>query len=267
MKTERKLTITLLSSLVFTGVLSIGLCVGWFHKNNAIDVDQLTGSVLKKYFEDGDGSEAHPFEIARPKQYENFVRLHYEMEGFADRKFYFELGHVWKNADGSYKFSDADGNPITTPVFADYNDDGVLTSSSYSLSLNMNSMKSLPPIGSDQLPFNAKLEGNGLTVTKFKVVGTGYSDIGIFGYVGAEGTVSNVYFSDFSIDTTTGAYPEVLEGNPSRNHDHDDENVFMGYIAGHIQDAQAFTNVYVNRCTLKGDSQNAKTINADDISR
>lgn len=261
MKFEKRATLVLLSSLVFTGVLSIGLCVGWFHKNNSIDVDQLTGSVLKKYFEDGDGSEANPFEIARPKQYENFVRLHYEMEGFADKKFYFELGHVWKNADGTYKFSDGDGNPITTPVFADYSDDGILNSSSYSLSLNMNSMRSMPPIGSDQLPFNAKLEGNGLTITKFKVVGTGYSDIGIFGYVGAEGTVSNVYFSDFSIDTTTGAYPEVLEGNPSRNHDHDDENVFMGYIAGHIQDAQAFTNVYVNRCTLKGDSQNAKTIN------
>ena len=247
MKKTLKSKLVLLVSAVCSGALLVasGLSAAWFYNENKIDIeDGLTGSVLQKYFHDGDGSEEHPFIITRPRHYENMVLLHYNLEGFAEKEFYFEIG------------TDLDGDPETIEVY-NYKDGKVDNSegNGYSTTLNCDRIASLAPLGSLKKPFNAHIEGNNMTVSGFHIDATRdqFCDIGIFGFVG-HGTCLNTYFSDFIIDTTGTHYTEPTEDelNAETGHVHQKGAVHFGYIAGHLDETQNFQNVYVNNCTLKG---------------
>lgn len=241
-----KSKLAILISAICSGALLVasGLSAAWFYQENKIELeDGLTGSVLQKYFHDGDGSEENPFIITRPRHYENMVLLHYNLEGFAEKEFYFEFG-ADLNGDGEKEMYNYTNGKVDYSV-----NDG------YSKVLNCDRIASLAPLGSLEKPFNAHIQGNNMTISGFKIDATRgkYSDIGIFGFVG-HGTCLNAYFSDFEIDTTGTEYeePTAEEIENDTAHIHQKNAVHFGYIAGHLDETQNFQNVYVNNCTIKG---------------
>ena len=199
-----KLTLIVCAFCSFTLLLSGGFVAAWFFNSDNIPVPEegLSGSVLEKYFHDGNGSFEHPFQITRPKHYENMVLLHYEMDGFAEKKYYFEFG-ADLDGDGSRKFYEYQEGRYTGNT---------------SEVLDCSFLPALAPLGSEAKPFNANINGNGLTISNFKIDATrgSYSDIGIFGYVD-EGTCTNAYFRDFEIDTTG----TVTSNSDGHQHDED----------------------------------------------
>ena len=95
---------------------------------------KVDGSIRASYFESGDGTPTHPFEIAKPEQFYNLAWLQY-------------LG----------RFNEADGNgAIPTTYFylsADIDMTGYV----------------LPPVGTEKYPFVGNFDGKGNTVTRLKI--------------------------------------------------------------------------------------------------
>ncbi|MCQ2800038.1 MAG: hypothetical protein MJ228_04720 [Bacilli bacterium] len=242
----KKSKFTLLITSLCSGalLLSSGFSLAWFYNEKKIDIDDgLTGSVLQKYFHSGTGKSTDPFIITRPRHYENMVLLHYNLEGFAEHEFYYEIG------------TDMDGDGVKEVYNYSKGRVEYVNGSPYSTTLNCDRIASLAPLGSKELPFNSHIQGNGMTVSGFKIDATRgqYSDIGIFGFVGY-GTCLNTYFSNFEIDTTGTHYDEPTDEElaSGTEHLHNDGAIHMGYIAGHLDQTENFQNVYVNNCTLKG---------------
>ncbi|MCQ2770984.1 MAG: hypothetical protein MJ236_04210 [Clostridia bacterium] len=229
--------------------------LSWFLPNNTIVGSSLAGSVLKAYFHAGDGSEENPFVITRPRQYENMIRLQYEMDGFWNAGgmrddypvgYNFEIGYQGLNPDdpeGYYVYNYDENGAII------YDEEGNV---SYSKVLNVGKDIKLPPLGTAEKPFCGNLEGHDLTVSNFVVAGNGYNDIGIFGYVGPNGTCHNIYFKNVDVDTD--AYNSLVSTPSDSSHtsmDHSGQ-AHVGYIAGHLTYADNFTDVYVNNCKFVG---------------
>ena len=226
-----------------------------------MDTSGLNGSVLRSYFDikvgktaDKDyGSQDNPFVITRPKHWENLVKLQYAMDGFDSADYYFEVGKDF-----------ADGNGTNYQVY-NYDDNGVANKEpghEYSTTLNLGGLATLPPLGSNAKPFRNHIKGNGLTISNFEVGGEGYGDIGIFGYIGEEilnakgevtsaaETCENLYFDNFTIDVSKASHVVT-----SQHVAHTKTNTpYVGYLAGHVTRSNSFTNVYVNRCTIDGES-------------
>lgn len=159
---------------------------------------KVDGSIRASYFQSGDGTQANPFEIAKPEQFYNLAWLQY-------------LG----------RFNEADGNgTIPTTYFylsADIDMTGYV----------------LPPVGTEKYPFVGNFDGNGKTVTgleiavptdlpiegeyenpqivgAFGVVGTMNGDAGNitidgrnYTYSSAANEVKNVTFKGLTVETQT----------------------------------------------------------------
>lgn len=159
---------------------------------------KVDGSIRASYFQSGDGSQAQPFEIAKPEQFYNLAWLQY-------------LG----------KFNEADENwTIHTTYFR------------LSADIDMTGYV-LPPVGTEKYPFVGNFDGNGKTVTgleiaaptdlpiegeyenpqivgAFGVVGTMNGEAGniIIGgqnytYSSAANEVKNVTFKGLTVETQT----------------------------------------------------------------
>lgn len=253
---RNKKIIALFSGLI--GSIATALVVAtisWFGGRNSVaTLNNLGGSVLQSYFHSGDGSSTNPFTITTPIHYENFVRLHYEMDDFAESKFYFEFGANDEKMPGY---------PLDHPAFYATNANGRVDFENTSSVLNLGKME-LPPLGTEEEPFLAKVNGNNLTISNFTIIGDGYHDIGIFGFVGEnnDGTgasIQNAYFSDFTISTKgASASKHQHSGNvDGRAHN---ENAHVGYIAGHVVRSSSINNVYVNNCTIDGKTTKDRAI-------
>lgn len=159
---------------------------------------KVDGSIRASYFQSGDGSQAHPFEIAKPEQFYNLAWLQY-------------LG----------KFNEADENR-TIPTTYFY----------LSADIDMTDYV-LPPVGTEKYPFVGNFDGNGRTVTgleiavptdlpiegeyeepqivgAFGVVGTMNGDAGNitidgrnYTYSSAANEVKNVTFKGLTVETQT----------------------------------------------------------------
>ena len=118
--------------------------------------------------------------------------------------------------------------------------------------------KSLIPLGSPDRPFNGHIDGYNGTVKNIHIDGSGCSDIGIFGYVGEDATISNIYFDSATIDCkgATAGTPGATEHVAHNTH------VYSGYLAGHVYEPSSFSNVYLNNCKiLNSVANNYETIN------
>ena len=221
----------------------------WFGGRGSIGtIDDLGGSVLRSYFHSGTGSESDPFTITTPWHYENFAKLHYTMEGFAEKGYYFEFGYPLRGGSTKY-FYGTDENGVV-----DYDVTNATT-------LNLGG-DSFEPIGSEEKPFIGNLNGNNLTVTNFEIDGSGHHDIGIFGFVGEKSDgvgakIDNAYFSDFTVNTKGATKTDKHEALDTRTHS---ENAHVGYIAGHVVRASDINNVYVNNCTIDGKTTKDRTV-------
>lgn len=159
---------------------------------------KVAGSIRASYFESGDGSQAKPFEIAKPEQFYNLAWLQY-------------LG----------RFNEADGN-------------GTIPTTYFRLSADIDMTGYvLPPVGTEKYPFVGNFDGEGKTVTgltiaeptdlpiegeyekpqivgAFGVVGTMNGEAGNitigeqnYTYSSAANEVKNVTFKRLTVETQT----------------------------------------------------------------
>ena len=279
LKTKRKVVITSLVAIIgfLVGALSVSLT--WFAKMNSMsDLDELGGSVLSQYFDTGTGTQSDPFVITRPKHWENLVWLHNNVSNFYqaitdeqvdpeqqnDQGYYFQVGKQ-VNGQGEY-------------YVYDYTNDGIINPNNTALNsrtLNLNGLGSLIPIGCDTKPFLGVINGHGITVSGFDVVGfedknynlqhdsgeEGFNDVGIFGYIGNDSAVQNIYFNDFRIHLANADATRSKDNVPLHNNgfhtsieNGSPDTCYAGYIAGHMHYSSSVTGVYINNCTIDGGS-------------
>lgn len=232
---KKKTFAYLLLSIATSMMVFAGVSFAWFFNTTADIVPNPTGEVITSYFHCGTGTEEDPYVITRPVHLYNLTRLYEDLDGFAEANNHFQLGYDLDN-DGDLE------------CYA-YNDHGVYQES-YSDKLNMNYYENFVPIGSEEKPFGGVFDGSDLTIDNLNISGNGLSDIGVFGYVTEDAIIQDLYIDNLDIDVT-GAVADA--------HDAHDTNAYVGYIAGHIEDATCFTNTYVNNCEIEGSS--VKTIN------
>ena len=99
----------IIGSMVLS-MASIAISFAWFRPLYEIKEENISGSVLKKYFHDGTGTQSDPFVITRPKHYENLVMLYYNMPGFP-------------SALVGYEYTDEHGVTITNTTDNTYKDE------------------------------------------------------------------------------------------------------------------------------------------------
>ena len=277
LKAKRKVVITSLVAVIglLVGALSVSLT--WFAKMNSISDLEIGGSVLSQYFDSGDGTQANPFVITRPKHWENLVWLHNNVSNFYqaitddqvdpsqqnDQGYYFQVGKLNETLnDGIY-------------YVYDYGNDGLLNPNNSQMNsriLNLQGLGSLIPIGCDTKPFLGVINGHGISVSGFDVVGfedtnynlqhesneAGFNDVGIFGYIGNDSAVNDIYFNNFTIHLAnadaTRSNTTTLHGNNfhASTENGAPDTVYAGYIAGHMHYSSSVNNVYVNNCSFDG---------------
>ena len=227
---KKKTFAYLLLSIAVSMMVFIGVSFAWFFNTTADIVPNPTGEVITSYFHCGSGTEDDPYVITRPVHLYNLTRLYEDLDGFAEANNHFQLGYDLDN-DGDLE------------CYA-YNDHGVYQES-YSDKLNMNYYENFVPIGSEEKPFGGVFDGSDLTIDNLNISGEGLSDIGVFGYVTEDATIQDLYIDNLDIDVT-GAVADA--------HDAHDTNAYVGYIAGHLENANCVTNTYVNNCEITGHS-------------
>lgn len=253
-KTTKSLRLVTIIFIIM--LLSSVTVVAWFSLGNSIDPNLDKATIVKQYFHTGDGSEEDPFVITRPIHFYNLVELYQRKDGFAEAGYHFQLGY---DLDGSGELK-----------FYGYGDDGKQIKTGdgrYTTELNMqyySGNRALIPIGTSDVPFDAAFDGSDLTVKNLYIKPTetindtvyGSSDVGIWGYVGPDANVHNVYFDNVTIDLTNTDPTRTTEGHNVSVHDEDEngvpELVYVGFLAGHIHTASTFEDVYINNCTITG---------------
>lgn len=212
-------------------LITTSFSFAWFlGATTEVNIESASGGVISQYFHCGDGSENNPYVITRPVHLYNLTRLYEDLEGFAEENNHFQLGYDLDNDDDLEFYS--------------YDDSGVYQDS-YSNELNMNYYENFTPIGSEENPFGGTFDGSNLTIDNLNISSEGVSDIGVFGYVTESATVKDLYINNLSIDTSNAI---------ANAHNTHDTNAYVGYIAGHIDNARSFTNTYVNNCNIYGNS-------------
>lgn len=145
---------------------------------------KVDGSIRASYFQSGDGTPTHPFEIAKPEQFYNLAWLQY-------------LG----------RFNEADG-------------DGAIPTTYFYLSADIDMTGYvLPPVGTEKYPFVGNFDGNGKTVTGLEIAAPTdlpieeeyeYPQIvGAFGVVGTMGDTKDSITIDGRDYTYSSAANEV----------------------------------------------------------
>ena len=207
-----------------------GVTFAWLYDLVADVNINADGEIVASYFHCGNGTQDNPYVITRPKHLYNLTMLYEELDGFADEEHYFQLGY---NLDGQEGLE-----------FYNYDDLGI-QQTDYTDTLNMTCYPDFEPIGSETKSFKGHFNGSNLTIDNLSISGKGKSDIGFFGYVTEDAEISNLYLDNLKVDITNAV---------ANAHDVHDTNAYVGYIAGHIEDATCFTNTYVNNCEIKGKS-------------
>ena len=219
----------LLSALILTCATALGVAgfsLAWLSgAKTEVDMNSAHGGVVSQYFHCGSGTEQDPYVITRPVHLYNLTQLYkLKPEEFATNNIHYQVGY------------DLDGNSNTLEVYEYEN--GVFQED-ICTTLDMTDQPIIP-IGNATNPFVGKFDGSGIIIDNLTVADSGASDLGFFGYVDEGAEIHDIYLDNLTIDTN-GAVA---------GHSHEHANT--GYIAGHIEDALCFTNVYVNHASLTG---------------
>lgn len=222
--------------------------VAWFKYHADFLPYNAKGGIIASYFDSGSGTEEDPYVITRPIHYYHLAYLQQSDmkldngDYFYQSELYFQFGK--KNLDG--QTGTGDDNAY---LFYSYDDNGVLTEGEFTPYLNMNYYsgdRALVPLGSSDRPFIGHIAGNNTTIKNIHIDGSGYSDVGIFGYVSEDASISSVYYDSPVIDCKGAVGGRASEGDHAAHNTH----VYVGYLAGHVFDPSSFTNVYLNNCKL-----------------
>ena len=239
MKTKKVLGGLLLGLQMVAVTLGATLC--WLVGGMGIDVSHLDGKTYGSYFYRGTGTEQDPFTITRPIHLYNLAKLVNldSTNGTSFGNMYYQLGYDF-DEDGDVEFFnyDDDGNNLGT----------------YSDTLNMNYIDNLEPIGNLDSPFSGVINGNNLTLKNLKINCTGKADGGLFGVTLTDADISNMYIDTIDIDVTN----MIIDNSETTDIDRNTDCAFVGYLAGSVESAASFTNVYINKCSLSGQSNVAR---------
>lgn len=245
-------------SLILIAVILCSATLAWYIGKTSVPLEPIAGTILRQYFHCGTGTEDDPFVITRPIHYYHLVELYQRVPEFSSGDYYFQLGYDLEgNNDGIL-------DPGETWLVYDYYDSGSPTGGT-AASLNLASYSgsnALLPVGTSDIPFNGTFNGNDLTIRNLNIKAQetindglfGTADIGIFGYLGSEADIGNVYYKDVTIDlrglSTDNIESEVHNASV---HSASGNNVaYVGYIAGHVTTSTSCNDVYVNDCTILG---------------
>ena len=222
----------LIIGLSSVALAAAGFSFAWLSSaTTEVNVETLQGGVISQYFHCGSGTEQDPFVITKPVHLYNMTELYENLDGFAEENHYFQLGYDLENNG--------------TLEFFEYDDDGKIVEDSYVDYLNMNYYSELKPIGSVDDPFGGTFDGSGLVIENLHMKETDQSDLGFFGYVTEDASIHDLYLDNIDLDVSS-----LEQGQ------HDHTNSYVGFIAGHIDDATCFENTYVNNCEIKGTNSN-----------
>lgn len=208
----------------------------WYALQTAIDLRDMEGNILTSYFQCGDGSEEKPYVITRPVHLYNLTMLYQELDGFDTSNYYFQIGY---DLDG-------DGD---LEVYS-YNENN-RNLNEYSDVLNMKYYAGkFVPIGTVDYPFNGTFNGNNFIIDNLTITGDGESDIGLFGYVGLQATIKDLYLDNLTINVSNADISKITVSDGHTEHDED--FCYVGYLAGHTETWTAFENVYMNNASIVG---------------
>ena len=243
---KTKIFLSAIVGLLSVGALATGFTYAWLSTaTTTVDFDHAGGGIISDYFHCGTGTENDPYVITRPVHLYNLVELMYaDSENFQVYNKCFQLGY------------DLDGDDETLE-FYNYDDSGVLQEGVYSSVLNMkyySGSRALMPIGqyhsSKHYPFAGVFDGSLLTVANLEIKGgTGIDDLGFFGYVTSDAQIFDLYIDNIIINVAECNVGVHTDLNLENGHA---ENANVGYIAGHIENSNCFTNVYVNNSSITG---------------
>lgn len=205
---------------------------------------KVDGSIRASYFQSGDGSQAQPFEIAKPEQFYNLAWLQY-------------LG----------KFNEADENrAIPTTYFylsADIDMTGYV----------------LPPVGTEKYPFVGNFDGKGRTVTGLEIAAP--TDLPIEGeyekpqIVGAFGVVGTMGDTKDSITIDGQDYTYSSAANEVKNVtfkgltvETQTANALIGLAAGYVNGKLTnvgiqLDNILMSKLDIKANTSPLNAISAN----
>ena len=186
----KKLLASTLIGCSFAAMVTLAasaVAFSWFNGPNVnVNREIIDGMVgLRGYFYDGDGqSPQTAYEIVAPIHYYNLTRL--QNLGVFPEKCYFQIGHNFGGEIGMACMNIDEHGEITYDKYLDMGD--------------LSSQTMILPVGSEATPFVGTFDGNGLVIKNLTV--SGYpEDIGVFGYVSYEGSVTRLVCEDLTINS------------------------------------------------------------------
>lgn len=266
--TKNKVKVLITTAIAsITTILLLSTSFAWFAKSDKIITNKvetgISGSVLTNYFHCGTGTVEDPFVITRPVHWENLIWLHNNIDDFYNAKgqefdpdkgkgYFFQIGYDLENNGKMEVYNYTDKGYI--------DNDNPYSDSTLNLTCFSEEDKELIPLGSPQYPFIGTINGNNFNLSGFTVVGydrvrgEALEDIGIFGYVGPNADVQNIYFSNYTINVDDSAINDESQYQYHTPHLSEKSffpHVCVGTLAGHIREAKCFQNVYINKATLE----------------
>lgn len=221
--------------LVFNAlVCTVSLTMAWFVKNNIMSLNS-EASINKSYFDGGDGTEAHPYEIRYPRQFYFFAWL--QDMGYFNKT-------VTENGETHYEQC----------YFK-------LTGS-----IDMDDYY-LPPIGTTDYPFIGNFDGgseNGYTISNLHITNDeslytdeplnpnederNYQIMGTFGVVGEYGTMAYVDSDIVSVKNLVLEDVTINSSTPKNN------QTLMGIAAGYVYDDPSDAIATISNIKVSGTS-------------
>ena len=194
--------------------------LAWYYSGHELDMREVEGSVdfVAAYFNGGDGTKEHPYEIDNKDQFYNLAWLQYL---------------------GAFNQPDENGDIIQTYfVITDTNNDGCIDMAG----------ETLPPIGTRNNPFLGNLDGNGQVIKNLVIDNaisagniTGFPDlvenndsfqnegvqiVGLFGVIGQ--LPDDSYSYDSSVNEVSNFYVENLSVKTQL------DTALIGVVAGYV---------------------------------
>lgn len=234
MMVERKRHLAAVIALALALVMSIAAAVPMVYSwlsNPTLSNAQVDASIKGSYFEDGDGSEAKPYIIARPIQLYYLAWLqdigYFNKEDDENpgnvRQFFFELRGDSYGRNG--------GDPLPGVV-----ENGIFDMTGYKL----------PPIGTTEHPFVGHFNGNGFVVTNLHVTNDAFTNapkegestngtqaLGFFGVVGSTGNENKVGALSYDPEKT-GVASVVLHNLTVESAAPNNNQTLVGLAAGYV---------------------------------
>jgi hypothetical protein len=200
--------------LLIVLILAITYTIAWvenrYIKNQDI-IGKSGNSNIDTYFDGGSGTEESPYSIGDPEQFFNLSYLQNNGD-IGETPYYFELADDF---GGSICLDFATEIEITGVMF---------------------------PIGSAEHPFNGIFDGNFSAIKNLTIDGNGEQDIGMFGYLGPDAVVKNLFLENITILSEP---PGTTDTSGFHPHDLNTKNIATGFVAGHKALGATIENVFV----------------------